>query len=187
MEYKEYDWRNISIKSKDLTEDFIWEFKSNLDLGKVFQNNRDHLTKEFIKKIIDLIHSKKLSDKIFYDYSPLISITRSNISYPLLLGANLEVEELIQLIRRDDEGNIISAENRQSLESGSENFVIFYTLYTDYKLDMDTIIEYFDHFESMLSIYEFNGIKRRMKFKGYDLRKKENASLRLFLKLKGRL
>jgi hypothetical protein len=179
-------WYKLSVHEKDLTEEFIWDFREDIDINRAIKNNKEHLSKEFILKIVSALDNKELK---FKEYRRNLSSTwhteTDNLDFSVLKNANLSAEDLFSFLKKDEKGNIIPFNSRNFYSETIRNYHIFYCLYNDYELTQDFIIEYFDFIEAASDVNSDTG--KKMKFKGYDMRKPENNELKLFLKLKGRL
>jgi hypothetical protein len=195
---EKYDWGLISIHSINLDEDFIWKNRTELDIQRVIWNNKEHLTKDFILRLLESFKDNGFKFKRYNISSfsqGILPIEEEGFNFFLFRDLfDFEVEELAQFIMRDSEGKplLFGRKTEGTLKFSMNNFSIFDTLYRRNVMSFDFILEYFDCFECLIDYcFESDQIfKRRLKtmrFKGYDMRKSENNNLRLFMKLKGRM
>ena len=181
-------WYKLSVHDKDLTEDFIWDFREDIDINRAIKNNKEHLSREFIIKVVKALDNKEFKFKEYYKYIGSVGHSeKESLDFSILKNTNLTVEDLTSFLAKDDNGQIIEIRGRGHQQRSIRNCNIFYILYSDYELSQDFIIEHFDLIENAVDAMSYTEGTKIMKFKGYDMRKPENNELKLFLKLKGRL
>ena len=149
-------WYKLSVHDKDLTEDFIWDFREDIDIDRAIKNNKENLSREFIIKVVKALDNKEFKFKEYHKYLGSVGHMIESLDFSILKNTNLTVEDLTSFLAKDDNGEIIKTNDRFHNQKSIRNFNIFHTLYNDYELSQDFIIEYFDLIEETVNIMSYS-------------------------------